>query len=49
MIDWERLQTMRDEIGSDSLEEIVLLFLQEIDEGILCFDGSNNPVVTAEH
>ena len=34
MIDWERLQTMRDEIGSDSLEEIVLLFLPEMDEGI---------------
>lgn len=34
MIDWTRLNTLRDEIGPDSFDEVVMLFLEEVDESI---------------
>lgn len=34
MIDWTRIDTLRDEIGADCLQEVVDLFLEEIEEGI---------------
>jgi HPt (histidine-containing phosphotransfer) domain-containing protein len=34
MIDWSRLQELRDEIGEDDLADVVTLFLEEADEVI---------------
>ncbi|MEM6564443.1 MAG: Hpt domain-containing protein [Pseudomonadota bacterium] len=32
MIDWDRVATLREEVGSEDFEEVVELFLQEVDE-----------------
>ena len=32
MIDWERVATLRDEVGVDAFDEVVELFLEEVDE-----------------
>lgn len=32
MIDWQRVTTLRDEIGAEDFEEVVPLFLQEVAE-----------------
>lgn len=32
MIDWARVQELRDEIGAESFDEVVALFLEESDE-----------------
>jgi HPt (histidine-containing phosphotransfer) domain-containing protein len=32
MIDWARVETLRDEVGEDSFAEVVALFLDEVDE-----------------
>jgi HPt (histidine-containing phosphotransfer) domain-containing protein len=32
MIDWARVQTLREEVGDDSFAEVVALFLDEVDE-----------------
>ncbi len=34
MIDWARIDTLREEVGADCFDEIVELFLEEVDEGI---------------
>jgi len=34
MIDWERVNTLRDEVGADDFDEVVDLFLEEVDEVI---------------
>lgn len=34
MIDWTRIATLREEIGSDCFEEVVALFLEEVEESI---------------
>ncbi|MBW6416267.1 Hpt domain-containing protein [Celeribacter sp. PS-C1] len=34
MIDWNRVEELRDEVGSDDFEEVVELFLEEVDEAI---------------
>ncbi|MCB6178012.1 Hpt domain-containing protein [Rhodobacter sp. Har01] len=34
MIDWDRLNELRDEIGEDDLAEVVVIFLDEADEVI---------------
>ena len=34
MIDWERVKELRDEVGSDDFEEVVEIFLEEVDEVI---------------
>jgi HPt (histidine-containing phosphotransfer) domain-containing protein len=31
MIDWQRVTTLRDEIGADDFEEVVPLFLEEVE------------------
>ncbi len=35
MIDWTRVNELRDEIGADDLDEVVAMFLEEADEVIL--------------
>lgn len=32
MIDWARVRVLRDEIGSEDFDEVVELFLEEVDE-----------------
>lgn len=32
MIDWARVQRLRDEVGSEDFREVVALFLEEVDE-----------------
>ncbi len=32
MIDWQRVQSLRDEVGPDDFAEVVELFLEEVDE-----------------
>jgi hypothetical protein len=39
MIDWDRLQDLRDEIGDDDLSEVIAMFLDEADEVIARLSG----------
>lgn len=32
MIDWDRIATLRDEVGSEDFDEVVDLFISEVDE-----------------
>ena len=34
MINWSRVEELRDEIGADDFDEVVQLFLEEVDEAI---------------
>ena len=34
MIDWTRYEALRDDIGADCLDEVVALFLEEVEEGV---------------
>lgn len=41
MIDWTRIDTLRDEIGADCLQEVVDLFLEEVDATVAQLRGSD--------
>lgn len=43
MIDWDRVTTLRDEVGRDSFDEVVALFLEEVDEVIARFRARPDP------
>lgn len=45
MIDWERVTSLRDEVGEDEFRPLVEMFLDEIEAGLMAL-GSANPVVT---
>ena len=34
MIDWARVSELRDEVGAEDFDEVVELFLEEVDEAI---------------
>lgn len=34
MIDWPRIATLRDEIGTDCFDEVVALFLEEVEDSV---------------
>ena len=34
MIDWDRVNELRDEVGADEFEEVVEIFLEELSEGM---------------
>lgn len=34
MIDWERVCALRDEVGAEDFDEVVVLFLEEVDDEI---------------
>ncbi len=34
MIDWDRVQALRDEVGADDFAEVAGLFLEEVDEAL---------------
>lgn len=40
MIDWDRVNTLRDEIGAEDFAEVVPMFLEEADEIIAELSGS---------
>lgn len=40
LIDWRRVAELRDEIGADGFEDVVALFLEEVDEAIAQLTGS---------
>ena len=40
MIDWERVKTLCDEVGADDFDEVVELFLDEVDDVIARLSGS---------
>ena len=40
MIDWARINDLRDEIGADSFDEVAVLFLEEADEAVAQLDGA---------
>ena len=39
MIDWSRVRELKDEVGADAFEEVVELFLEEVEEDILRLQG----------
>lgn len=39
MIDWDRVAALREEVGPEDFEEVVELFLQEVDEEIDLLSG----------
>lgn len=49
MIDWMRVNELVDEIGTEDFDEVVELFLMEVDHAIgLLEEGASNPVVVEE-
>lgn len=49
MIDWERVAELRDEIGAEDFDEVVKLFLAEVDEAIDRLEaGTGNAKVVEE-
>lgn len=43
MIDWDRVDTLRQEVGDETFEEVVALFLEEVDEVIMRLQDSPDP------
>ena len=43
MIDWERVQDLRSEIGCDDFDDVVTLFLDEADEVVSRLTGLTDP------
>ena len=41
MINWKRVEELRDEVGADDFEEIVQLFLEEVEEVIELLRGGD--------
>jgi len=41
VINWSRVEELRDEIGGEDFDEVVDLFLEEVDEEITGLSGSN--------
>ena len=42
MIDWSRIQELRDEIGADDFDDVVEIFLSEVEETIEKLDQKAN-------
>lgn len=43
MIDWERVESLRAEIGADDFGEVVTLFLEEVDEVVSRLQATPDP------
>lgn len=41
-MDWKRIDQLREEVGEESLAEVLLMFLEETDEVVRKLDGSIN-------
>ena len=44
MIDWERVDQLRDEVGAEDFAEVVDLFLEEVDEVIARLSDAPDPL-----
>lgn len=40
MIDWNRVEELRDEVGAEDFDEVVTLFLSEVEDRLSGFDTS---------
>ena len=43
MIDWDRLNQLRTEVGEDDFDEVVALFLEEVDEVVARLAANPDP------
>lgn len=43
MIDWNRVQELRDEIGRDGFAEVADMFLEEADQAVLALEAGPSP------
>lgn len=48
MIDWDRVAALREEVGPDDFEEVVDIFLDEVDEEIATLTAYRNSTQLAE-
>ncbi len=48
MIDWDRVAALREEVGPEDFDEVVELFLQEVDEEIEALDPNSQQEGLAE-
>ncbi|WP_299964747.1 Hpt domain-containing protein [uncultured Roseobacter sp.] len=48
MIDWDRIDILRDEVGAEDFDEVVELFLDEVDEAVGDLDTTADPVALSE-
>ncbi len=51
MIDWDRVNELRDEIGAEDFAEVVEIFLEEVEEEMtkLCDDADQNDIEATLH
>jgi len=49
MIDWNQVATLRDEVGAEDFEEVVELFLQEVDEEIETLTTTSDELAAKLH
>ncbi|MBR3369647.1 MAG: Hpt domain-containing protein [Rhodobacteraceae bacterium] len=43
MIDWKRVRELYDEIGEEAFEEVLSLFVEEVDEALERLQGAQTP------
>ena len=43
MIDWDRVRELRGEIGSDAFEEVLDLFLEEVESALVTLRSASDP------
>ena len=44
MIDWDRVQELREEVGAEEFAEVIELFLEEVDEKFVTRPKKNKPI-----
>lgn len=45
MIDWDRMNSLRDDVGADEFEEVVEIFLEEVDEIVGRLEQAPDPAM----
>jgi len=48
MIDWSRIEELKSEVGAEDFEEVVEIFLEEVDETIAKFPDAKEPAQMEE-
>lgn len=49
MIDWRRVTELREEIGAEDFDEIVVIFLEEVDDAIAALGDGSEPLEAQLH
>ncbi|MGX9356040.1 Hpt domain-containing protein [Roseobacteraceae bacterium S113] len=49
MIDWDRVAELRDEIGAEDFDEVVEIFLEEVDAAVDAIGGDHSPLEAQLH